>query len=257
MDFRQFYDQFLREVTDDFIRNNKTFVYKNANNEYIDVTNAFHSGGLRPLLFSVIDERRHQMMTGYPPCTPEDWVKYRAGFEFHPLTKPESTILRCNAELPDVSKLNISIEDLLIHTVDAMNALHNQNSVIPKGEIVLNNPLAMKKDELKQVDITIAINAFNEIITDRMALYQLAVSKPDVITGLTTKQVVNNALNMAFSKLKNHIPQENQDEKSAFLSKMQDRLTIYHQEQNEKKTHFIAQVPELEVEQRNSFGMER
>lgn len=251
MEFKEFYDKFIRQLVDEFIQNNKAFIYKNSNGEYINVTEAFHSGELRTLLYWTIDERRHYMLTGFPRCNPEDLFTHNSGVQFSHHKASTPAILSAKGDLPDISALKISLEDFLLHTTDAIHALFNQHPPISETVMIKNNN---KKEGGIYVDLTPSINAFNESITSKVGLYYLAMTKPDAAVALMGESAVNEERECFFTEMNNRIPQEHRGETISFLDKMNKRL---HSENDNKFSLSQSQTNERQEEVSHSYGMRR
>lgn len=152
-------DDFIKYLTDEYQKEGKQFVMV-KDGKIENVTDAFHSGSLKPLLFWHLDNRRFEMFQGYKRTGPIDWFAHNSRISF---TLDSSLLLGARTLNIEEKNLPMSKQDLLLHISDAMKSLYES---APAGNVYLDKN---KEDKFTQ-HLTESQQEFYEKISNQRVL---------------------------------------------------------------------------------------
>lgn len=152
--FNQMVSDFIKNLVEEYQSQGKQFVIAKGN-KLEDVTEAFHSGSLRPLLMWQLDNRRFEMFEGYRRTGPVDWFRHNSRVS---LTADSSMLLGSRVLDIEPANLSMSKQDFLLHIADAMHSLYESS---PAGNVYL--------DENKEIKFTQHLNEKEQEYQEKIA----------------------------------------------------------------------------------------
>lgn len=154
---------FIKHLTQEYKEQGKNFVLAKGD-KLVDVTDAFHSGSLTPLLLWEMDNRRFEMFEGYRRTGPIDWFRHNSAINFIP---DGSMFLGVRTTNFLEENLPMSKQDFLLHLADAMESLYNST---PSGSVYLDERKEDKlqrhlsEEEQKEQDKIAAVRVLNKMV---------------------------------------------------------------------------------------------